>query len=498
MTNPITLTGKTLTPAELSSVSDGAAVALAPEGLAAMAQTHDALSAAVAEGRPMYGITTGLGPRVVEALDTDAQRRMSQNTVRGRAHAVGTPLPVRTVRGSMAVRLNTLLIGASGAAPDLAQLIADCLNAGVTPIVRETGSIGAADLIWGGSMGLPLIGEGEMDTPNGPCPAAQALNSAGLKIYDPGPREGLALANHSSFSAALAALGLTRARKAFGALQTAAAMSLEGFGANLTPFEAEILALHPQPGQARAASQILTLLEGSALREPGNARRVQDPLSLRNIPQVHGAVLAALDQLDEAVTTEINGAPDNPAVLAGTGDVLSTGAYLPPWLAIALTAANHALTHLAAAATARMSRQMHPRLTELPPGLGTGDVDSTGFSPAMKVAEALAAEIAHLAQPAPIYPAAGADTIEDLVTHVAIPAKALNEISHRLDRLAALELMIGAQHVECRAPARVPERLTEAIARVRAHVAPLTEDRALAEDIEILASRVGAGDFSAP
>ena len=497
MTHSVTLTGQDLTPADLVAIGAGAKVELAAAGLARMARTHGLLQQAIAEGRPMYGITTGLGPRVVERLSTEEQSAMSVNTLRGRAHAVGSPLPVPTIRGAMAIRANSLLIGAAGADPGLARLIADCLNAGLTPLVRETGSIGAADLIWGASMGLPLIGEGQMDTPDGPRPAAEALAAAGLAPYRPGPREGLALANHSSMTASLAALGIEQLRISLDSVQTAAALTLEGFRANLTPFDRRVLALHPQPGQDMAATGLLSRLAGSDLTRPGHSRRVQDPLSLRNLAQVHGAVFAALDVAVAALDTELNGAPDNPAVL-DDGAVLSTGAYLTPHLTITLGALTQALTHLAAAQVARISKQVHPRFTELPVGLGAGDVASTGFAPAMKTAEALFSEILQLAAPSPVYPSAAADGVEDVVTHSAIPAKALGPIAERLNRLTAMELMIAAQAVELRELDTIAPFNETTMARVRAEIPPLTHDRPLAEDIMTLAASVGSGQFAGP
>lgn len=490
----ITLTGAGLTPEALARIGEGEGVALDPAGLARMAETRTMLQTAIDEGRPMYGITTGLGPRVVDRLSVEEQAAMSVNTLRGRAHAVGPPLPRAAIRAAMAIRANTLLTGAAGADPALARALADCLNADLTPVVGETGSIGAADLMWSATMGLPLIGEGEMETRGGRRPAAEALANAGLTPYQPGPREGLALASHSSVTAALAALGLHRLRRTLESAQTAAAISLEGFRANLSPFDASVLALHPQPGQERAAQGIQERLEGSKLLEAGHARRVQDPLSFRNIPQIHGVLYAALDTAEATLATELNGAPDNPAVL-DDGAVLSTGAYLTPHLSVTLGAVLQAATHLAAAQVARMSKQIHPRFTDLPVGLGSGDPASAGFAPTMKSAEALFSEIVQLAAPSPVYPSGAADGVEDVVTHSAISAKALAPMCEKLERLVAMELMIATQAIELRAVPETPPTLAQTMAQVREISPSLLQDRALAEEIEALTERVASGRF---
>lgn len=498
MSDTVLLSGEGLTPDMLAAIAGGAEVELDTPGLLRMGGTASQLDDAIAEGFAIYGVTTGLGPRAVDRLDDDAALTMSLNTIRGRAHAVGTPFDQGTVRAAMAIRANTLLTGASGSRPELVKLVAACLNAGLTPVVRDTGSVGAADLMWGASLGLGLIGEGEIDTPDGVRPAAAAFCSAGLEPFRPGPREGLALASHSSFTAAIAALGLHRAENAFESAQTAAALALEGFRANLSPYRFRALALRPQQGQIAAAAGIAARMEGSVLFEPGNARRVQDPLSLRNIAQIHGAVVAALDSVDMAVRDEINGASDNPVVLARTGEVLSSGGYLTPHLAIVLGTLTQSIVHLSAAQVSRMAKLINPRFTDLPPGLGLGDPGHAGFAPVLKSAEALFAEIAHLAQPTPVYPGGGADGVEDVVTNASSPAKALAQITAKLERLVAMELMIAAQAVELRGAPRIAPQLARTIQRVRASSPPLEHDRPLACDIEALAARVGNGDFLEP
>lgn len=495
MDDRILLTGADLTPAGVAAVAGGARIAMAPEALERMRRCRALLQAALAVDRPIYGVTTGLGPRVVERLGGEALGRMALNTVRGRAHSVGAPMAPALVRAAMCVRANTALIGAVGARPGLAELIAGCLAAGLAPVVRETGSIGAGDLMWGGSMGLGLIGEGEMTTPAGVRRAGEALAAAGLSPYVPGPREGLALVSHSSFVGGIAAMGVTAARRAFESAQTAAALSLEGFRGNLSPLDPRVLALRPQPGLLEAAAGLMLRLEGSALTRPGAARRVQDPLSLRCVAQIHGAAAAALASAGEAVTAEINGASDSPAVLEETGEIVSHGGFFTPHLTIVLWALAQALVHLSAAQVARMSRLTTRRFTDLPNGLGVDGIESAGIAPAMKSAEALAAEIVHLAQPVPVYPGGAADGVEDVVAHSAIPAKALLAIVERLHRLVALELVIGAQSVEVRRPDAVAPAMATAVARVRETAAPIAEDRPLGDEIERLAARVAAGEF---
>ncbi len=490
----IVLDGKSLSIEQVAAIGAGAPVTLAPEGVERMRASRAVVERALAERRPVYGVTTGLGPRAVEALPEEELAVFARKTILGRAHAVGAPLSVPLVRGAMAVRLNTLLIGGAGASLKVAEVIRDCLNAGLAPVVGETASIGAADLLWGGTMGRALLGEGEIWLSGARVPAAEAFDKAGISPLDPGPRDGLAVASHSSFTGAIGAVGVQELRVAFEAAQTAAALSLEGFRGNPTPLDSRVISLRPQPGQAEAAEGLRARLAGSDLFTPGAPRRLQDPLSLRNAPQVHGAVWAALSHAEQGVTAEINGASDNPAVLAEDDTVISGGGYHTPHLAVCLHGLGYAWCHLAAMQCGRIARLLAARFSGLNPGLGAEDKAGTGMGPLLKVAEALMAEIAHLAATPPIYPSFSADGLEDSITHAAIPAKALISMAEKARLLVACELLTAAQAVELRDPPLGPA-MAAAQARVRAIAPFMPGDTPMTEALESLAAAVGRGRF---
>jgi len=272
---------------------------------------------------------------------------------------------------------------------------------------------------------------------------------------------------------------------------------MEGFRANLSPLDERVLALRPQPGQSEAAKQLRLRLHGSALFKPGEARRLQDPLSIRNIAQVHGAVQAMLDISLDALTAEINGASDNPAVLIESSEILSNGGYLPPLLSVTLSAVSQAFVHLAALQVARISKLLVKRFSELPDGLSFAGADGAGLGPIMKTAESLFAEISHMSNPPPIYPGISADGLEDVVTHSSIPAKNLFSIATRLRQLSAIESIVAAQAIELRdvsnliAPTLLPK-----YREIRSVSAPLSADRSLGTEIDELAARIEQGSFS--
>jgi len=494
----ITLDGSSLSPAALSAIANGATIQINLDALAHMASARKVIEQAIVTRTPVYGVTTGLGPRVTQAMPEDAMDSFSLNTIRGRAHGVGTPLQRDWVRAGIAVRINTLLIGAAGARPVLAEHLCTVLNAGLTPVIPETGTIGVADLCWGGALGLAMIGEGEMYLPDGSISnAKQAMATASIKPFEPQPREGLALVSHSTITAGMAALGWMQLQQCFEATQTAATLSMEGFRANLSPLDERVLALRPQPGQLEAANGLRSRLNGSALFKSGEARRLQDPLSIRNIAQVHGTTKAMLDVSLNALTAEINGASDNPAVLVESSDILSNGGYLPPLISVALNATSQAFVHLAALQVARTSKLLFNRFSGLSDGLSFAGAEGAGLGPLMKTAESLFAEISHLSSPPPIYPGVSADALEDVVTHAAIPTKNLFPIAKRLRQLCAIESIVAAQAIDLRELSMpIAQALQPIYAQVRAVSAPLSVDRPLGAEIEKLATSIERGAFS--
>ncbi len=493
--HPITLYGKALTTQSLQAIASGAPVALCREGIAVMHAARAVIEAATGSGQPIYGVTTGLGPKVVDTMPDSAVDTFSVATIRGRAHAVGNPLPAAQVRAGMAVRANTLLSGAAGARAALAEHIVTCLNHNLTPAIPETGTIGVADLGWGGALGSALIGEGHMlNDQSNVIDARLAMQEAGITPYAPQLREGLALVSHSSITAGMTALGWCELKTVYDAAQTAAALSMEGFRANVSALDERLLLLRPQAGQQTAATQLLALMAGSELLNKASARRLQDPLSIRNIAQVHGAVQATLNTLELAVHDEINGASDNPAVLYQDREVLSHGGYLPVYLNIALTSTLNAMVHLAALQVSRISKLLFARFTGLTNGLTDAGTDGAGLSPLMKTAEALYAEIAHLATPAPVYPGISADALEDVVTHTSIPAKSTFAIARKLRQLTAIEMIVAAQAIDARQITLAPALGTyyQSIRVASAHV---SQDRPLGQDIDTLANDIEHGTF---
>jgi histidine ammonia-lyase len=512
MPEPVLITGADLDPATLEAIArDGAPVAIDPAARERMAASAAIVERAAAAGHPIYGVTTGLGARVTDAVPAGEGSGYPLRTIRGRATAVGEPLTRELVRAAMAVRLSGLCTGGAGARVTLAESLAALLNAGIHPVIPRSGSLGAADLCLMAHVGLVLIGEGRVEIDGEWLDSGDALARCGLGPVPLGPRDGLAICSSSAVAIGAATLALRDARACLDAVQVSAALAMEGFRASLTPIDPRVVAARPAPGQAWAAAGLRALLHGGALAAAERPRRLQDPLSLRCASQLHGALHVALEGLAAALAPELTGAADNPLVLPGSGEegegeILPTGNFSSPVLALALDAAAIACAQVAHAIAERQARLKEPRLSELPANLVEADPGRapgrSGVAPLSKTAVALALEIRHLAAPVSILQAVTADGVEDDSTGALQGALRLREQLVKLRLLVALELLVAAQAVDVSkgpAPAggaaagRLGAGTGAAHRAVRELIPPLREDRALGPEVERLDRALLAG-----
>ncbi|QJT00019.1 aromatic amino acid lyase [Streptomyces asoensis] len=492
--------GRTLSYDDVVAVArHGARVVLADEVLPRLTRDRAVVDDVVDRQVPTYGLTTGLGARSSYALPRAELERFSVRTVRGRANAVGEPLPVPVVRAAVLARVNGIAGGGSGVRPEIPRLLVDMLNARVHPVIPEVGSIGASDLCQMAHVGLVVIGEGGAEFADEVLDGGAALRRAGLTPATLGPRDGHVLCSASPLAAGVGALALHEAAAVLTLAQAVTALTYEGFRANTGPLDARVLGLRPAPGQSRAAAGLRALLAGGELGDPRNARRVQDPVSLRCAAQVHGALHTALDFADAALRPELNGCGDNPVVLAGGdnpvkpaggGEILSSGNFHTPALALAFDTLALALTQTASVSAERMRRLLEPAVSGLPANLSPYGPERSGFAPLTKTAQALVAEIRMLSVPVSTDPRHGADAVEDDSTNAALGARRLTTILVRLRHLLAVEAVVAAQAVDLAAPSelgRGPALLHHAI---RAIVPRLDDDRPCGVDVEAVSRDV--------
>lgn len=486
-----------LTPEQVRQVArEQSPLRISRSALARMQAGRDVVETFEREDRPVYGITRGLGRRVVNRIEDQDRQSFSRRMLRARASGAGEPLPEEVVRAAMLARVASMAWGGSGARPVIAETLAAMLNAGVHPVVPSIGSFGAADLLLMANVGLVVIGEGEAFYKGERLPGETALAAAGIAAIDPQSKEGLALCSANSISAGMGALALADLEAAERALMAAAALSFEAFRGNPSPYDARIAAARPAPGQPQAAEAFRALLSGGLLFDEGAPRRVQDPISLRCISQVHGALLAAMDFARPAVQVEFDGAADNPLILTEGREILSNGNFHTPALALAFDTLGLATVSCAQMAQKRIAKLMSEDLTDLPSGLNTNPASTAGIGIVGAIAELLVKEMRVLAAPATLHSDATYD-VEDHAPMTLLAVRKLRDLLPLLHHVVACELITAAQAFELRGEPQAGPVVSGLYKAVRAEIPFVYEDRSTREELARLAALVGSGELMA-
>jgi len=478
------------------------AVHRAPVGLADEARGRMEAARALVEGagENTYGISTGFGRFVSEAIPPEQQGELQLRLLRSHACGVGEPYPADVVRAAMLLRANALAKGYSGARVETVELLIECLNRGVLPRVPSRGSVGASgDLAPLAHLALPLVGEGRAWFEGSLFGGAEAIAAAGLEPATLGAKEGLSLINGTQFMAAMAALALVRAWRLARTADLACALSLEALQGSRTSFHPAIHRARPLQGQLDSAANLHHLLEGSAIIESHRwCDRVQDAYSLRCAPQVHGASRDLLAHVHSTVAVELNAATDNPLVLVEEGIVVSNGNFHGQPLAFGLDALALAVSELASISERRVERLVNPSLSEgLPPFLTLEGGLNSGFMIPQYVAAALVSENKSLCHPASVDSIPTSAGQEDHVSMGnASGLKALQVLANS-ERALAIELLAGAQAIEFLAPLEPGPGVRATHGAVRELSERLRDDRSLSDDIERVAVAIRDGSILA-
>ncbi|MGJ7581986.1 HAL/PAL/TAL family ammonia-lyase [Variovorax sp. RHLX14] len=494
----ITFDGSVVTLDQLLAVARGG------ESVAVGATVHERLRAArevvdrlVASDTPIYGLNSGLGANAGQLLDPTQRTLYQARAIQARSVGIGAQAPADRVRATLFVRLAGLAAGGSGISVPVFDALLAMLNNGVCPVIPTTGSIGVADLPQMSHAMLVLIGEGHAEFQGKRLTGAEALRRAGLAPAVLGPKDGLALISANAYTVGSAALALADVDRAMHMLDRAAVLSMEGFRANLSPLRPEALVARPAPGVEESAERVQALLAGSDLWREGVARRLQDPISFRCVPQIHGAVLWAFDQATAHVEAELNGAGDSPLVLLESGTLISTGNFHVPGLAIGMEALGLAMAQAASACVQRCLRLYSPSSSGLPLQLTRHGPAHSGFATMQKTLTALWNAIRHLANPACLDFFPLSEGAEDHAPMAPQVVDKTAQIADALVSLAAIELLSAAQAVDL---SNVDIDIIGIGARrtyddVRAHVPMLDEDRPLGPDVDRVRGLLLAGEF---
>ena len=479
----------------------GAPAALSDAAREKMRAARDVVVAAAhGDSEHTYGINTGFGRFVNRSIPEELTQELQLRLLRSHACGVGEPYPDEIVRAAMLLRANALAKGCSGARVETVELLVECLNRGVLPVVPSRGSVGASgDLAPLAHLALPLVGEGEAWVEGERLTGAEALARVGLEPVELRAKEGLSLVNGTQFMAAFGALGLARARRLAQVADLACALTLEALQGSRTSFLPRIHELRGLKGQADSAANVLRLLEESAIIEAHRwCDKVQDAYSLRCAPQVHGASRDLLDYVGYTVGAELNAATDNPLVLVEDGLLVSNGNFHGQPVAFALDALALAVAELANISERRVERLVNPALSEgLPPFLtGDGGLNS-GFMIPQYVAAALVSENKVLAHPASVDSIPTSAGQEDHVSMGNAAGLKAWQVLANSERALAIELLAGAQGVEYLAPLEPGRGVRAVRAAVRELSERLHDDRPLSGDIERVAAAIRDGSLIA-
>ncbi len=454
----------------------------------------------VARGQRVYGVTTGFGRLAEVVIEPEQRVELQRNAIRSHACGVGAPLDRTATRALMLLRANTLAHGHSGCSPRAVELLIECLNGGIHPVVPEFGSVGASgDLVPLAHVALALMGEGQVEHGGRIVPAGEALAAAHLAPLDVREKDGLSLINGTQFCSALGVLALLDAERGLEALEVAGALSLEGLRGSPEPFDFDIQAVRPHQGQEVSAARLRAVLEGSEIRESHRRDdpRLQDAYSLRCMPQVHGAARDAFAYARRVLEIEINSATDNPLVFPESGMIKSGGNFHAQIVAQALDFLAIAAADLAAISERRIERLLNPDASGLNTFLAARPGVESGLMMLQVVAADLLTEMRVLAAPASTQSVSTGAGREDHVSMGPAAARKARRVADCLGLVVAAELLCAAEAIEHLRPLKTSPALEKVHARIREIAPKLTGDRALSADLQHIGALVKQGIFRA-
>ncbi len=497
----LTLTPGAVSLAQLEQVfRDECAVQLDPichPGiLAAHARIADAASGEVA----VYGVNTGFGKLASVKIAAEDTATLQRNLILSHCCGVGPAIPRAHARLMMVLKLLSLGRGASGVRLELIAMLEAMLARGVTPVIPAQGSVGASgDLAPLSHMAAVMMGAGEAEYGDKVMPGAEALAAAGLTPVELGPKEGLALINGTQFSTAFALAGLFGAWQAAQSALVTSALTTDAIMGSTAPLQPEIHSLRGHRGQIEAAATMRALLAGSVIREShrDGDTRVQDPYCIRCQPQVVGAAMDVTRQAATTLELEANAATDNPLVLSEAGLIVSGGNFHAEPVGFAADMIALAVAEIGAIAQRRIALIVDPVLSfDLPPFLTPNPGLNSGLMIAEVTTAALMSENKHLANPCVTDSTPTSANQEDHVSMAAHGARRLGQMVTNLERILGVELLCATQGIEFRAPLPTSETLQGVMARLRAVVPPLGEDRYTAPDIEAASTLISSGEIA--
>ncbi|PKH20920.1 histidine ammonia-lyase [Enterobacterales bacterium CwR94] len=478
---------------------DGQPLALSDSAWQRMANSRAVVEQIVAQGERAYGINTGLGALCNVVLSPQALTTLSRNTLLSHACGVGPLLSVAQTRAIICAAIANFSHGYSGIAPATVEKLMALLNGGITPCVPSQGSVGY--LTHMAHVGLALLGVGEVQCGEQRLPAAEALAQQGIALLVPGAKEGLSLVNGTPCMTGLSCLALAETENLFDWADITGAMSFEALGGQTVAFDPAVLALKAGKGQQVVGERLRTLLQGSEIIAKHQGVRTQDALSLRSMPQIHGACRDQLAFAATQINIELNAATDNPLILGQPDAWRVVSQANPHGEAVAMAADNLAiaLAEIGSVAERRLDRLVNPLVSGLPAFLVTQPGVNSGMMIAQYVAASLCAENKQLAQPSVLDNYVTSALQEDHLSLGTLSALKLHKLTDNVRHILAIEYLLAGQALEFHQGLQLGAGTGQALGRLRERIATWHEDRWLAPEIatsaDILrqpASRVNA------
>ena len=498
---------------------EGKSVVIAEDALTKVEKANELLMVAAGKGVPVYGLTVGVGLNKDKSLfDAHGQltpdvlkasHEFNVNALRAHAAGVGPYMPDDLVRMVMVIRLNTLLLGTTGAQPHVAELYQQLLNHNITPLIPSRGSVGEADITLASHIGDVMMGEWRVRVNGKEMMASDALKQAGIKTLDPVGKDALSILSTNAVSTAYSAKALLDSRQIINITPAVFGLSLEGLNGNVAPFLEQSLSVRPFPMMQEPATHLRDALNGSYLWEKQEGRALQDPLSFRTTVFVLNEARKEWQQAHEMLKIQMNSSDDNPAVIldadtaltehsqvaqyfvksdAVSGAIFPTSNFEPLPLALAVQNLSLAMGHLAHNSVQRTLHLSDDHFTGLSRFLSAEGNNGHAFGAIQKPQVALLSDIRELVNPVSLDGQPMAGTIEDTYTNNLRASKRLSQIADNMTYIYGLELLHATQAVDLRREKMPTLTLGETTAQLyqafRAKVPFVSQDRIYSDNIE--------------
>lgn len=469
---------------------------LTPETREKIRASAAAVEQIVANGKPVYGINTGFGPLCTTMISPDQTRKLQENILKSHAVGLGEPIPTEIAKLMLILKLHALAKGYSGIQEQTLDRIVWHIEHDVIPVVPKQGSVGASgDLAPLSHLFIPLIGLGKVHYQGKTLSAAEVLRQHQLEAIHLGPKEGLALINGTQFMAAFGVKVLDRFYNILAHVDITGAMMLEGLLGSVKPFSTELHQLRPYAGNQHVAQTILNLLhESEIVHSHATCARVQDPYSLRCMPQVHGASRNAWLHLKQTLEIEINSVTDNPVVF-DENHTISGGNFHGQPIAMPLDYACLAASEIGNISDRRIYLSLEGDTPGVPKLLLKETGLNSGFMIPQYTTAALASENKGLCFPS------SADSIptslgqEDHVSMGSIGARKALQVIENVEKILGVELFCAAQAVDFHAPLKSGKIMTALYEHVRTKIKHVTEDQIMYEDMETAIEMIRSGEL---